>query len=270
MSARSTLLPVQETGWRSGFANLLSKETGAWWRTRGWLIQTIIWVAILDGILAILLAVPNSEAAAQASADVPPNEAMAVFLIMSLVALAIGVIIIAQEAIIDEKRSGTAAWILSKPVSRVAFILAKLIAHGLGLLVTGIVIPGALAFLLLAVTGESVAFGGFVAALGIAFLNVLFYLTLTLMLGTLSNGRGAAIGIPIAFLFSYQIFVGLAPWLADITPWGFLVDTGSPVPPIAQAALGQGTLPLTPILATLLWCVLFTIVALWRFGREEF
>jgi ABC-2 type transport system permease protein len=264
MSTPSALLPVRTTGWRSGFANLLSKETGAWWRTRGWLIQTIIWVAILDGILAMLLFTGPG------SADVPPNEAMGVFLTMSLVALAIGATIIGQEAVIDEKRSGTAAWVLSKPASRVAFILSKLIAHGLGLLVTGILIPGALAFVMLSAAGSSISVGGFVAALGIAFLNVLFYLALTLMLGTLSDGRGAAIGIPIAFLFSYQIFLSLAPWLADITPWGFMVGAGSPVPPIAQAAFGLGNLPLTPILATVVWCVLFTVVALWRFGREEF
>jgi ABC-2 type transport system permease protein len=270
MSAHSALLPVHETGWRSGFANLLRKESGAWWRTRGWLIQTIIWVAILNGILAILLfAAPGSEATAQGVADRPSEGAM-VFLTLSLIALAIGVTIIAQEAIIDEKRSGTAAWILSKPVSRAAFILAKLIAHGLGLLVTGVVIPGTIAFILLAAAGGSIPVGGFVAALGIAFLNVLFYLTLTLMLGTLFAGRGAVIAIPMAFAFGYQIFLGLAPWLAGITPWGFLYGAASPVPPIVQVALGQAALPLAPILATALWCVLFTAVALWRFAREEF
>ncbi|HET7089694.1 MAG TPA: ABC transporter permease subunit [Anaerolineae bacterium] len=262
MAATSALQPVREKGWRSGFANLLSKENGAWWRTRRWLVQTIIWVAILNGILATILF-------AEGVAD-PPSEGASLFMILSLAVLPMGVIIIAQEAIIDEKRSGTAAWVLSKPVSRAAFILSKLIAHGLGLLVTGVVIPGTIAFILLSAAGGSIAPGDFVAALGIAFLNVLFYLTLTLMLGTLFDGRGAVIGIPMAFLFSYQIFVGLAPWLADITPWGFLVGAGSPVTPIAQVALGQGALPLAPILATALWCVLFMSVALWRFAREEF
>jgi len=270
MSAHNALLPVHETGWRSGFANLLSKETGAWWRTRGWLIQTIIWVAILDGILAIqLFATPDSEATAQGAID-RFFEGAIVFLTMSLIALAIGATIIAQEAIIDEKRSGTAAWVLSKPVSRAAFILAKLVAHGLCLLVTGVVIPSALAFIMLAAAGGSIPVGGFVAALGIVFLNVLFYLTLTLMLGTLFDGRGAVIAIPIAIVFGYQIFLSLAPWLADITPWGFLLGAGSPVPPIARVAFGQAALPLAPIIATALWCVLFTAVALWRFGREEF
>jgi ABC-2 type transport system permease protein len=269
MSATSTLLPVREAGWRSGFANLLSKETGAWWRTRSWLIQTIIWVAILDGILAILLfATPESEAAA--SGFDRQAEGMIVFLTLGLISLAIGATIIGQEAIIDEKRSGTAAWVLSKPASRPAFILAKLIAHGLGLLVTGVIVPGVIAFLMLTAAGSSLDIGNFAAALGIVFLSTLFYLTLTLMLGTLFDGRGAVIAIPIAIVFGYQIFLSLAPWLADISPWGFLFGAGSSVPPVARVALGQAGVPTIAIIATISWCVLFTIVALWRFGREEF
>ena len=262
MAAHSALLPVSEKGWRRGFANLLRKENGAWWRTRGWLIQTIIWVAILDGILAIVLFV-------EGRAD-PRSGGVGVFTFMSLMALAIGVIIIAQEAIIDEKRSGTAAWVLSKPVSRVAFILSKLIAHGLGLLVTGVVIPSTIAFILLSAAGGSIPIGSFVAALSMVFLNVLFYLTLTLVLGTLFDCRGPVIAIPTAFALGYQLFIGLAPWLADITPWGFLGRAAGSVPTIAQVALGQAALPLAPILATALWCVLFMVVALWRFNREEF
>lgn len=269
MSASNVLLPVRETGWRSGFANLLSKETGAWWRTRGWLIQTIIWVAILDGILAMLLfAVPESEAAA--SGLERGSEALIVFLTMGLISLAIGAVIIGQEAVIDEKRSGTAAWVLSKPVSRPAFILAKLIAHGLGLLVTGVIVPGVIALIMLAAVGRTPDLGNFAAAQGLVLLSTLFYLALTLLLGTLSNGRGAVIGIPITFVFAYQLFLGLAPWLADITPWGFLAGAGSPMPPVARVALGQAGVPMLPVIATLAWCVLFTIVALWRFGREEF
>jgi ABC-2 type transport system permease protein len=269
MSTTNVLQPVRETGWRSGFANLLSKETGAWWRTRGWLIQTIIWVAILDGILAMLLFVAPS-AEANGAEGIDHAESTIVFLTMGLISLAIGATIIGQEAIIDEKRSGTAAWVLSKPASRTAFILAKLIAHGLGLLVTGVVIPGVIAFGMITAAGGSIAIANFSAALGLVWLSTLFYLTLTLMLGTLFDGRGAVIGIPIGIAFGYQLFLGLAPWLADITPWGFLVGAGSSVPPAARVALGQAALPLSATLATLVWCVLFTAVALGRFRCEEF
>jgi ABC-2 type transport system permease protein len=269
MSTTNVLLPVRETGWRSGFANLLSKEAGAWWRTRGWLIQTIIWVAILDGILAMLLfAAPSAEAAGAEGID--HAESTIVFLTIGLISLAIGATIIGQEAVIDEKRSGTAAWVLSKPASRTAFILAKLVAHGLGLLVTGVIIPGVIAFGMITAAGGSIAITNFSAALGLVWLSTLFYLTLTLMLGTLFEGRGAVIAIPIAFVFGYQIFLSLAPWLADITPWGFLFGAGSSVPQVARVALGQAGLPTMPVIATIGWCVLFTIIALWRFGREEF
>jgi ABC-2 type transport system permease protein len=252
----------------TGFFNLIRNENTLWWRTRRWLVNTITWVAVLDGILAIMLGASSGETGPRAI-DLP-SEGTIVFLTMCLVALAIGAVIIGQGAIIDEKLSGTAAWILSKPASRAAFILAKLIAHSLGLLVTGILVPGAIAFVVLTAAGGSFAIGNFVAALGIAFLNVVFYLSLTILLGTLSNGRGAAIGLPIAFLLGYQLFLGLAPWLAEITPWGFMHGAGSPMPPIALVAFGQSGLPMMPIVASTIWCVVFTIVALWRFGREEF
>ena len=252
----------------TGFFNLTRNEITLWWRTRRWLVNTITWVAILDGILAIMLGASAGEAAAL-GLDLS-SEGTIVLMTLTLISLAIGAVIIGQGAIIDEKLSGTAAWILSKPASRTAFILAKLIAHSLGLLVTGILIPGAIGFVVLTAVGGSFAIGNFAAALGIAFLNVVFYLAFTLMLGTLSNGRGAAIGLPMAFLLSYQLFLGLAPWLADITPWGFLTNATSRTPSIALVALGQSGLPMMPIVASAIWCVMFTLVALWRFGREEF
>jgi ABC-2 type transport system permease protein len=268
MSAPNVLLPVHGTDWRQGFANLLSKDNGTWWHTSRWWSQIIIWVLILNGILAVqLFAVP--ETATSGPGD-PLTNGIVIFMTMSMVTLTIGAIITAQGAVIDEKRSGTAAWVLSKPVSRTAFILSKLSAHGLGLLVTGILIPGTLAFIMLSVAGTPVALGGFAAGLVLVFVNVLLYLTLTLMLGTLFDGRGAVIAIPLAFLFSAQLLIRLAPWLAAITPWGFLFGAPGTQPPVVQVALGQASLPVSATIASLGWCVLFTAVALWRFGREEF
>jgi hypothetical protein len=37
----------------------------------------------------------------------------------------------------------------------------------------------------------------------------------------------------------------------------------------AAVALGRSVSP-TPIIATLLWCVLFIVLAVWRFNRDEF
>ena len=97
----------------------------------------------------------------------------------------IAVIIILQDAIIGEKESGTAAWVLSKPVSRTAFVVAKLIAHSVGVLVTMTLLPGLVAYLQLSLAGDTWLNPlAFVGGMGIVWLYQMFFLTLTLMLGT--------------------------------------------------------------------------------------
>ena len=54
-SARQGLLPVRGGGWLAGFGNMLNKELGEWFRTRRWLWQALIWIAILDGMVALVL-----------------------------------------------------------------------------------------------------------------------------------------------------------------------------------------------------------------------
>ena len=100
----------------------------------------------------------------------------------------------------------------------------------------------------------------------------MFYFLLALMFSAASNSRGAAIGIPMAVLLGYQFIVGVAPWTLEIMPWG-LTNAGSSSGPgnsVAVAmALGQSFSAL-PIIATLAWCVLFVVVAVWKFNRDEF
>ena len=55
MTSASVLQPVKESGWRRGFANLLRKENGEWWHTRRWWTQSLLWLLIINGILALAL-----------------------------------------------------------------------------------------------------------------------------------------------------------------------------------------------------------------------
>jgi len=49
----------------------------------------------------------------------------------------------------------------------------------------------------------------YLGALGVSYLNVMFYFLLSLMFSAASNSRSAAIGIPMAILFGYQFwFIG--------------------------------------------------------------
>jgi len=277
MAANSVFQPVNEHGWRTGFANLFRKESRDWWGTRAWLVQTLIWTAILNGLLATLLfAVPPEASQASAPSGLAASKdvtGLMVFFIMAGIALSIGTIILGQDEIIDEKKQGTAAWILSKPVSRTAFVLAKLFANALGILIVMVLVQGALAFVQVSIVrGSLLPIGPFVGGLALVFLNLMFYLTLTIMLGALFKDRGGVIGIPMAILFGYQILLGIAPFLGEIMPWGLTspLDQRSGMSLAMAVVLGQPLPSVMPIIATALWCVVFTAVAVWRFNRDEF
>ena len=169
------------------------------------------------------------------------------------------------------------AWVLSKPLRRPAYILAKLIAHGLNLLVARVVLPGAIAYLQLTAKGLSLLSAlDFAGAMGLVYLNLLFYLTFAMMLATLFSGRGAVPGITMLVLllgpmqFIAQPMQKYAPWLATVMPWRLLMPIGNDVALAPLVALGQRLPTATPIIATVLWSVLFVVVAIWRFRGEEF
>jgi ABC-type transport system involved in multi-copper enzyme maturation permease subunit len=201
------------------------------------------------------------------------NNAITTFLMLEGVVASIAAIILGQDAIQVERTSGTAAWVLSKPLRRPAFILSKLIAYALGFLVTWFIIPGAVAYLELAVIARMyIPLPGFVGMLGLAYLNLLFYMTLAMMLTTLFQGRGPVLGITIFLAWGYMI-TPLGVLLSDVMPWRLICDLGKNG---ALSSLGkylwQGfPLPtVIPIIVTAAWCVLFIGVALWRFRQEEF
>ena len=290
MDANLEFEVVQERGWRMGLANLLDKENGTWWRTKTWWVQILVWMLVLNGMLAASLwAGPasaesaNVKAAVQEARGINPSEldfltqekpfqGLMVFLIFCGLALPIVAIIIGQDALLGEKNSGTAAWVLSKPASRQAFFFSKLIAHAFGLLVTTILVQGAVAFLQVSLaSGWQFSLLGFAGAMGLIYLSLLFYLTLTLMLSTFL-GRGGVLGIALAVAFAGPSFlVGAAPVLQQITPWTFTIPAGPGSLPLALALAAYKPLPsLTPVFFTAIWCVVFTLAAVWRFQREEF
>ena len=272
MASNNVFQPVAERGWRTGFPNLFRKENRDWWGTRSWLKRAIVWTAILIGILATVLTAPMENDASLLLIGGRAALGITVFFTLAGAALPIGAIIAGQGEVRDEKQSGTAAWILSKPVSRVAFILAKVTANAIGILIIMVLLEGALAYLLISiVTGTTLPILPYLGALGALYLSVMFYFLLSLLLSA-TGSRGAAIGLPMAVLFAYQFVVAIAPWSKEVMPWG-LTNVGSgnaPASSVAFAmALGQ-PFSITPIIATLVWCVLFVVIAVWKFNRDEF
>ncbi len=268
MASGKDLKPNRETGWRRGFKQLLNRENNNWWKTRRWLVQALIFLVVLNGLVAIIL---NEQGATTGLGEDNIAAGLEIFLIMGGLAPVISIVAIGQDAIITEKQTGTAAWILSKPVSRTAFIISKLIALSLGIFVTINLIQGAVAYVQLSLSnGQPLQPLNFAGGILLLFLNYLFYITLTIMLGVLFEQRGGVIGIGLALAFGYQLFTGVAPWLMNFMPWGIVNSAGS-TPSVAAAVMnGQTPASFLPVIATAAWCLLFTAVALWRFEKAEF
>lgn len=250
---------LQVTGWRRGFASLWAKEMGEWWRTRKWLVHLLVWVISLNGILAMVSAAtkahPGTESLLQTQVDLLVK--------LGSVLTAIGVLVVMQGSMIGERQSGTAAWILSKPVSRAAMILAKFGANALSYIALAVLLPSAIAYGQIRFYG-SVSLGAYLGLVGILTVHTLFYLTLTLMLGTYFNTRGPVLGGGMATLFLGSLVLGLLPQSAWFTPYG--------LPEVALGLFGSAPLPILawlPVAATLLWSALFLVMATRCFNREE-
>jgi ABC-2 type transport system permease protein len=261
VAARQGLIPVRESARLGGFGNMFRKELGQWFGTRTWWVQTLIWVLILDGITTIT-ALTETATPQQMLAEV-----LGTFLAVGLGTIGIGTVITVQGAMVGEKQLGTAAWVMSKPASRSAFILAKMLAYAIGYWITAMIIP---AVIFITVTGRfiplPIAMGSFLVGLALMALGQLFYLSLTLMLGTFFSSRGPIAGIGITFIMTGLLLKSMIPLpIQIVTPW--------PLPDVASG-LALGTeLPSVwpvPIIATAIWIVVMTAMALWRFGREEF
>ena len=261
LAARKGLVPVRERARMGGFGNMLRKELGQWWGTRTWWVQILIWVLILNGITTIVALTETG------TPEAVLQEAVQTFLDIAVLAVGIGTIIVAQGAIVGEKQLGTAAWVMSKPASRSAFILAKTLAYAIGYGITAIIIPSAIFIITIRqLIPVQLALMPFIAGVALAALGQLFYLTLTLMLGTFFSSRGPIAGIGIVFIMTGLLLNGFIPFpVLIVTPW--------PLPDVA-AGLALGTeLPSVwpvPIIAVAVWIVVMTSVALWRFEREEF
>lgn len=264
MAGNSAFQLVSERGWRRGLGAMLGSELARWWKTRMWWVQCLIWVGLVGFLLGTILF--------SVQGTMPSDEVAVLYAVFASIFPAVGVVIIMQGAVVAEKNDGTAAWVLSKPVTRPAFILSKVIANSLGVLATMVIVPGILAYGMQAVAARGPwSLPGFLTGLSVVFLSDFFFLSLTLMLGALFSSRGPVIGIALALLFMQQYLVGLLPALRYVLPWNLAVPIGEPVDAVVPCLL-VGSHNYSPILIVVvaLESLLFLAIGLWRFNQEEF
>ena len=275
MAANLELQRVKEGSGLRGFSNLFRKENRAWWGTRRWWINALLWTGLLCGLTAIMLFVSGEEVNEATEAEITQAGGLLAYILslglniffqFGVPVLAIGTVILAQDLIIGEKQSGVAEWLLSKPVTRRAYVLAKLAANALGVFALLVGLPSVVAYGMLSLRmGAPFPLAPFLSAVGIMTVHTLFYLTLTLMLGTIFNNRGPILGIALASVLGGGMLGGFIKPLLYVTPWmlpkvALLTATGQAI----TAEMGIASL-----VATALWSVVFIFVAFAKFEKME-
>ena len=241
--------------WYAGMKNIISRELYHE-RTRMYRIQQLlVWTLFTNGLVALILSVSGMGDMYILS--------LAIFYSMLTLLISIFIPILLQGIIIDDKVSGTAAWILSKPVSKKAYLLSKLTASILAIIVVSVVINGVVGYGVFSVFGYTLNIPGFLMTLGLTGIVVVYFACLTIMLGTFSTSRGKVLAIAVGVGLGAQIMVQFFPLIIFLIPYSL---------PIMGIGLitGDSVLGLEWILlSACVQIIIFTIVALFVFDRTE-
>ena len=268
MGGDGGLIATDGSSLLSGFWNMLGKENGRWIKTRRWLVQSVVWLLLLNGLVTMILYLESDVAmAGPPGPGLGPPSYVDVFFALMGAMTPFGVMVLTQSDIVGEKQSGTAEWVLSSPLSRDAFVLSKLAANALWTFALLVGLQGLAFNLILAGFGVgTLPWLDLAKALGLECLHLVFWLTLTMMLGTFFSGRGPVLGIPIALMILQDLSELARPYIPSLP-----MMMPKRLPEMAtMLAMGEQLSSWVPLASVTVCSVAFVVVALWRFKREEF
>jgi ABC-2 type transport system permease protein len=170
-------------------------------------------------------------------------------------------ILVTMGSVATEKERGTAAFLLTKPITRGAFIGAKVVAIG-ALLALATAVAGALCWIYTAFLFEQLPVVQFAAAVGLIWLSLAVVGALTFLASVTTRSAVVAGGVAFGAFLVAGILSAL-PGVGAYMPtslWG------------AAGLLALGTVP-DPLVGPIVANVLFVIVAVglswWSFRRQE-
>ena len=207
-----------------GLGPMLRKELLEQWRTRRLLVVAVVFTAL--GIGSPLLARYTPELVKALAGEQfqivlpPPTAADAVSQFLKNVGQAgvLSAILLAMGSVAVEKERGTAALLLTKPVSRAAFLLAKLLAIASTLLV-GLLLAAIGGYYYTAILFEALPPLGWAAMAGLLLLGLIAYASLAFLGSTLTRSSLSAAAIGIGALIVLAVVAAL-PTVGPFTPGG--------------------------------------------------
>jgi ABC-2 type transport system permease protein len=252
----------------TGLAAFLQKELTEIVRTwRIWVIPgMLVFFGITSPIIAALTpALVHSMASAQPGVMIripPPTalDAYGQFLKNLDQFILIAIVIAGAGAVSSERSSGTAILALTKPLSRSAFVMAKIVSHLLVLVAaTALGTAVCLAVTAMIFSGGNAARLVTTVALWLLYAS-LFVVVMTLLSASLRS-RGAAAGAGLAFYFLALLLSSWGP-TARYAFFGLF-------PAMRDALLGQSLSLGWPLATAVLALAAGTVAAMRLFERQE-
>ena len=256
MAINEILTRVDGPEWSRGFNNLVKSDIPSWFRTMKWWAQ-FIWVFFMTNVIISFTFIGGEF-----------DIAVMLFSVFQGLYPVFGILMAMQGAMIGEKKSGTAAWVLSKPVSRTGFILAKFVTNTIASTLFIIILPGIIGYLeITLIAGLEISFIGFILGNCLLWLHMMFFLTMSLLVGTLFNNRRSVLIVGLTFFVLEMLLQGLVPAEIMVSSLAFPAPNAS----IAEALImGQPVFSVWPIVIAIVSSIAFVILAIWRFKQEEF
>lgn len=242
-----------------GFVVFLRKEIREAWRTSR--LPVIVLIFFVFGLISPLLAKYTPELLKSLGGSItivvpPPQISDAVDQFLKNVGQngIIVAILLTMGLVAREKERGTAAFVLTKPLSRSAFLAAKFA----GLVTTlgaGLAAAAIAAYIYTALLFSQLSVGGFIVSTLLVLLAVLAYAAITFLASTLVSSSLPAAGIGLAGWLLLSL-LGALPKIGDYTPNGLFaparaIALGTTPDNLGQALLG--TCGIIVVAVTLAW-----------------
>ena len=249
----------------STFAAKEGRETLRTWRL--WVLPGILlFVALSSPVLTRLTPeIVRATAGSQPglTIHIPPPTARDSYVqfmgnLAQLVTLA--VIIAGAATISAERRAGTAVLVLTKPLSRAAFVVLKA-ASQLVLLVVATVVAAALCIVTTVLLFGSASIGPFIETTALWLVFATMVLMLMVLLSAAMGGQAPAIGAGIALWIGLLVFTGF-PLIRDHSPAGLMAANDA-------ALRGRDVALLWPVATTAVVAAALLAAAVWAFERRE-